>query len=86
MDRPAVFEKVVETIEPFVKNQEALKSVSEDTDILSDLEVNSARLVDVILDLEVEFDIEVADEDADAVNTVGDAVDLILDKLDGDDA
>jgi len=39
--------------------------------------VNSARLVDVILDFEDEFDIEVDDEDADAVNTVGDAVTLI---------
>jgi len=86
MDRQDVFDKVVATIKPFAKNQEALESVSEDTDILGDLQVNSARLVDVILDLEVEFDIEVADEDADAVNTVGDAVDLIVEKLDGDAA
>ena len=39
--------------------------------------MNSARLVDIIPDFEDAFDIEVEDEDADAVNTVGDAVKLI---------
>ncbi len=78
MTRDEVFTKVVEIISPFAKDKEALDSVAEDTNILQDLKVNSARLVDVILDFEDEFDIEVEDEDADAVNTVGDAVDLIL--------
>jgi acyl carrier protein len=42
--------------------------------------VNSARLVDVVLAFEDEFEIEVADEDVDAVNSVGDAVRLIAGK------
>ena len=81
MSRSDVFDKVVQIISPFAKDEEALENVSEDTDILQDLKVNSARLVDVILDFEDEFDIEVEDEDADAVNTVGDAVDLIMRKV-----
>jgi acyl carrier protein len=55
--------------------------VTQDTDILTDLKVNSARLVDVVLAFEDTFGIEVADEDADSVNTVGDAVRLICSKL-----
>lgn len=81
MTREEIFEKVVEIVKPYVKNQEALEGVTEDTNILQDLKVNSARLVDVILAFEDEFDIEVEDEDADAVNTVGDAVELIQSKL-----
>lgn len=81
MKREDVFDRVVAIISPFAKDKEALEEVSEDTDILQDLKVNSARLVDVILDFEDEFDIAVEDEDADAVNTVGDAVDLILGKI-----
>jgi acyl carrier protein len=77
MTRDEIFAKVVEIIQPFVKNQEAFESVGENTNILQDLQVNSARLVDIILDFEDAFDIEVEDEDADAVNTVGDAVQLI---------
>ena len=48
---------------------------------LDDLKVNSARLVDVIIAFEDDFDIEIADEDVDSVNSVGDAVNLILAKL-----
>jgi acyl carrier protein len=81
MTRDEIFAKVVEIVRPYVKNEEALANVGLDTDILQDLKVNSARLVDVILNFEDEFDIEVEDEDADAVNTVGDAVSLIEGKL-----
>jgi acyl carrier protein len=51
------------------------------TNILDDLKVNSARLVDVVIAFEDEFDIEIDDEDVDTVNTVGDAVRLISSKL-----
>ena len=81
MTRQEIYAKVVEIIQPFVKNQEALESVGESTNILLDLQVNSARLVDIILDFEDAFDIEVEDEDADKVNTVGDAVNLIAAKV-----
>ncbi len=55
--------------------------MSLETNILSGLKVNSARLVDVVLAFEDAFGIEVADDDADKVETVGDAVRLIQGKL-----
>ncbi len=81
MTREEIFEKVIEIVKPYVKNHEALDGVDEDTNILQDLKVNSARLVDIILNFEDAFDIEVEDEDADSVNTVGDAVGLIKQKI-----
>ncbi len=76
-----VMQKVLGILKPYVKNEAALSSVTSDTNILDDLDVNSARLVDVILAFEDTFGIQVADEDADSVNTVGDAVRLICSKL-----
>lgn len=81
MTESEVQQKVVQILTPFVKNEAALQSVSAETNILNDLKVNSARLVDVVLAFEDTFGIEVADEDADSVNTVGDAVKLICSKL-----
>ncbi len=81
MTRDEIFTKVVEIVRPFAKDKEALTTVKLETNILDDLMVNSARLVDVILEFEDEFDIEVEDEDADSVNTIGDAVDLIAAKV-----
>jgi len=81
MSRDETFGKVMDIIGRYAKNKDAIDGANEETNILEDLKVNSARLVDVILDFEDEFDIEVDDEDADAVNTVGDAVTLIEAKL-----
>ncbi len=81
MTEKDVFERVVKILTPYVKNQTALANVSTGTHILDDLEVNSARLVDVVLEFEDAFDIEIADEDVDAVETVGNAVELIRSKI-----
>jgi acyl carrier protein len=80
MTQQEAFETVVKILTPHAKNQAALASVSMETNILDDLKVNSARLVDVVLAFEDAFEIEVADEEVDGVNTVGDCVRLILAK------
>ncbi len=78
MDQKQVFDDVVAILKPFVKNPDALATVAMETSILKDLKVNSARLVDVVLEIEDKFGIEVKDEEADKVKTVGDAVTLIM--------
>jgi len=81
MEESEIQEKVVKILTPYVKDQEALAQVKRETNILDDLKVNSARLVDVVLAFEDEFDIEIADEDVDSVNTIADCVELIAQKL-----
>jgi acyl carrier protein len=81
MTEEKILEKVVDILKPYAKDADALASVSLQTNILSGLKVNSARLVDVVLAFEDAFGIEVADDDADKVETVGDAVRLIQGKL-----
>jgi acyl carrier protein len=80
MTEQEALESVISILKPFVKAPEALAQCSMQTSILGDLKVNSARLVDVVLEMEDRFDIEVKDEEADQVRTVGDAVRLILAK------
>jgi acyl carrier protein len=81
MERSEIRDKIVEIIGTYAKDKDAVANVTDETNILEDLKVNSARLVDVILDFEDAFDIEVEDEDADSVNTVGDAVNLVAAKV-----
>jgi acyl carrier protein len=80
MDQKEVTDKIVAILKPFVKNQEALAHLGPETSILKDLKVNSARLVDIILDIEERFGIQVLDSEADKVRTLGDAVNLVLAK------
>lgn len=81
MNQTEIYNEVVTLITPFAKNQEALSSVNNESKILEDLGVNSARLVDIVLDFEEKFDIEVEDEAADGIRTIGDAVNLIHAKI-----
>lgn len=71
------FSKVVEIILKYVRRDVALKDISMKTNMIQDLDVNSARLVDIILDFEDAFDIEIDDEDAGTIQTIGDAVALV---------
>jgi acyl carrier protein len=80
MDEKEALDRIVAILKPFAKNAEALASVTLETSIMKDLKVNSARLVDVVLDIEEKFGIQVKDDEADNVRTVGDAVRLVLSK------
>jgi len=80
MDQAAALEQVTAIIKPFAKNVEALNAATDATRIIEDLGVNSARLVDIVLEFEDQFGISIDDESADKVRTIGDAVQLIVQK------
>jgi acyl carrier protein len=77
MNRLEITEKLKNIITPYVQNAEALENVTEDTDLMKDLKINSQHLVDIILDAEESFDIEIDDESAEKMLTVGAAVDIV---------
>ena len=81
MESAEIQERVIKILSPYAKVPEALAAAGPDTNILEDLKVNSARLVDVVLAFEDAFDIEIADEDLDKVDTIGDCVKLIAAKI-----
>ena len=47
-------------VKPYIQDQIAF--LTEETDFINDLKINSANLIDIILDLEDEFDIEIDEE------------------------
>lgn len=48
-----------------------------EAEFIGDLEADSLDLVEVIMAMEQEFDLEIKDEDAEKIRTVGDAVSYI---------
>jgi acyl carrier protein len=78
-DRNEIRSKFIALLEPFVR-QQTPKPIDEQTRLINDLNVNSARLVDIILETEEAFHITIDDESADRLNAVGDAVDVIVEK------
>jgi len=51
--------------------------VTENAEFIGDLNADSLDLVEVIMAMEQEFDLEIKDEDAENIRTVGDAVNYI---------
>ncbi len=68
-------------VKPYVQDEQAFENVTENTDFINDLKVNSANLVDIALDVEEEFDIEIDNESMEQMLTVGAAIDIITKKL-----
>ena len=51
--------------------------ITYDTSLVDDLRADSLDLVELVMAMEQEFDIEIPDEDAESIKTVGDAVNYI---------
>lgn len=81
MNPTEIFDQVKSIVAPYCKNEQALAEAKESTTFLADLSINSARLVDIVIDFEDEFDIEIADDEADKIQNFSDAVSLIKQKV-----
>ncbi len=68
-------------VKPYIQNEEAFENLTEDTDFIADLKINSANLVDVILDVEDEYDIEIDNDSMEKMLTVKAAMEIITIKL-----
>ncbi len=69
------FEKVRDVIVEQLGVDEA--NVTMEASFVDDLGADSLDIVELIMGLETEFDIEIPDEDAEKISTVGDAVNYI---------
>lgn len=81
MEEKKIFEEFVNILKLYAKNEDMLAKATNETHILDDLKVNSARLVDIIIKCEDVFGIEIDDDDADRIRTIGDAIEVIKGKV-----
>ena len=58
------------------------KQISKTSSFIADLGADSLDTVELVMAFEEEFGIEIKDEDAEAINTFGDAVDFITKNMD----
>lgn len=80
-DTAQMMNDLKEIVKPYIQNQEAFENLKEDTDFINDLKINSANLVDVVLDIEDKFDIEIDNDSMDSMLNVKAALDIINSKI-----
>lgn len=81
MKKEEIIQKLKTIVKPYIKNEEAFENLSEETDFISDLKINSANLVDVILDIEEVFDVEIENESMEKMINVSASIAVIEAKL-----
>ncbi len=81
MNKNELIAELKKIVKPYVQDEAGFDNLTEDTDFIKDLKINSANLVDVILDVEDAFDIEIDDESMEQMLTVKAAMAIITTKL-----
>ena len=76
-----VFEKIRKILSDQLEIDEA--SITMESDLVEDLKADSLAIVELIMDLEQEFDMEIPDEELPKVTTVKDVVTYIEKNVDG---
>jgi acyl carrier protein len=85
MNRETVIAKLKEIVRPYTYEKAALEHLDENTDFLADLKINSANLVDIVLDVEEAFGIEIDNESMSKMLTVSETLQIIENKLNPND-
>lgn len=81
MEKAQLIDKLKTIVKPYIQNEDAFQNLTEETDFINDLEINSANLVDVVLDVEDEFNIEIDNDAMEKMLSVKAAIEIIEKKL-----
>ena len=81
MNKEETLEQLRNIVKPYINNVDAFENFTEDTDFITDLNINSANLVDIILDVEDHFKIHIDNESMERMINVKAAMEIIEAKL-----
>ena len=81
MTREEILKELKSVFAPYTTNKEMLEKINDQTDLIADLKINSANLVDIIIDAEAKYNIEIDYDSADKMINVGSCIDVIYEKL-----
>lgn len=78
MTKEEIFNQIKDTLAESLEIEP--DQITLETDIVDDLHADSISIMEFTLALEDEFDIEISDDDADRIITIGNVVDYIAEK------
>jgi len=81
MTTEQIYAKLLPIVKTYLPEDVSEDEITSDKDLTGELNINSAHLVDVVLDVEDEFDVEFANADMENLRTMNDAIDIIKQKL-----
>jgi acyl carrier protein len=77
MNREEIRSKLILILKKYTRKPEVWETATDDASILIDLKINSARIVDIALDIEDTFNIEIDDPALDRITTIKSGIQVI---------
>ena len=81
MTEQEIIERLKPIVKPFVKDIQAFEIINKKTHFINDLNINSANLVDIVLDVEEVFSIEIDNESMEKMLDLEQTIAVIQSKL-----
>ena len=81
MTSEEIYVQIQPIIKAYLPEDVSAEDINPDSDLTRELNINSAHLVDIILDIEDAFNIEFKNEDMEKLRNVNDAILLIQQKI-----
>lgn len=81
MTSEEIYTKLEPIIKTYLPEDVAATEINVNSDLTRELNINSAHLVDIVLDIEDAFDIEFKNEDMEKLRSITDAITLIQSKV-----
>lgn len=83
ISRPEIIEQMREILEPWVSDMESIDRIGEETNLVTDLGLDSIGILQVILGIEKEFDISIENHELDSglLSRMSNLVSMIQEKL-----
>lgn len=75
-------EQLIAIVQKYLPDDVSTSSITPNSRFIEELNINSAHLVDIVLDVEDVFDIMFENEDIEGMKTVKDALAIIESKID----
>ena len=73
-------ERIIEILKKYTFDDKVWDNFTPEMNLKDDLKINSARIVDIVLDMEEQFDIEISDAEIEKMKTVQDIYEILKSK------
>ncbi len=77
MKEEKYYQQLKGIVKPYLPEDISVDDISPDSHFINELNINSANLVDIVLDVEDAFEITLENDDMDKMQTVNDAMAII---------
>ena len=79
--RREIMDELKKLLTPYTEDKILLGGINEQTNLITDLRINSANLVDIIIDAESKYNIEIDLDSTEKMINVGSCIDVIIEKM-----